>query len=400
MKIAYKTLDDVNVAGKRVLLRVDLNVPVKNGLVTDTMRIDRIVPTVQELKKKGARIILLSHFGRPKGKIVREMSLRPVLRPLQSALGGESLVFSEDCIGPPAEQASKRLKDGEVALFENLRFHGGEERNDPVFARALAASGQIYVNDAFAAAHRAHASVAAITKFLPSVAGRLMQAELVTLERILESPERPLAAIIGGAKISTKLELLGNLTSKVNLLVIGGGMANTFLDAAGIEVGASMCERRMADEANRITMVAKQNNCEIVLPVDAVVAGQLAANTRTVTVPINKVPKQGMILDIGPESVKVIEAKLAECKSLVWNGPMCAFETPPFDAGTTAVAHAVARLTRVKKLISVAGGGDTVAALSKAGVIGDFTYVSTAGGAFLEWIEGKELPGITALSGK
>ena len=400
MKIAYKTLDDVNVAGKRVLLRVDLNVPVKNGLVTDTMRIDRIVPTVQELKKKGARIILLSHFGRPKGKIVREMSLRPVLRPLQSALGGESLVFSEDCIGPPAEQASKRLKDGEVALFENLRFHGGEERNDPVFARALAASGQIYVNDAFAAAHRAHASVAAITKFLPSVAGRLMQAELVTLERILESPERPLAAIIGGAKISTKLELLGNLTSKVNLLVIGGGMANTFLDAAGIEVGASMCERRMADEANRITMVAKQNNCEIVLPVDAVVAGQLAANTRTVTVPINKVPKQGMILDIGPESVKVIEAKLAECKSLVWNGPMGAFETPPFDAGTTAVAHAVARLTRVKKLISVAGGGDTVAALSKAGVIGDFTYVSTAGGAFLEWIEGKELPGITALSGK
>jgi phosphoglycerate kinase len=400
MKVAYKTLDDVNVTGKRVLLRVDFNVPVKNGLVTDTMRIERVVPTIQELKKKGARIILLSHFGRPKGKALREMSLRPVLRPLQTALGGESIAFSDDCIGPPAELVSKRLKDGDVALFENLRFHGGEERNDPVFARALAANGQIYVNDAFAAAHRAHASVAAITKFLPSVAGRLMQAELSTLERVLESPERPLAAVIGGAKISTKLELLGNLTAKVNVLVIGGGMANTFLYAAGIEVGASMCEHRMADDANRIATVAQQNKCEIVLPVDAVVAGQLAANTRTVTVPINKVPKQGMILDIGPETVKTIETKLAGCKSVVWNGPLGAFETPPFEAGTSAVAQAVARLTRAKKLMSVAGGGDTVAALSKAGVIGDFTYVSTAGGAFLEWMEGKELPGIAALSGK
>ncbi|HLF58120.1 MAG TPA: phosphoglycerate kinase [Alphaproteobacteria bacterium] len=400
MAADFKTLDDVDVAGKRVLVRVDFNVPVKNGLVTDTSRIERAVPTIKELKEKGARVIILSHFGRPRGKIVREMSLRPVVRPLQTLLGGEPVAFSDDCIGPPANHAAMRLKDGEVALFENLRYHGGEERNDPVFARALATNGQIYVNDAFAAAHRAHASVAAITKFLPSVAGRLMETELTTLERVMTSPERPLAAIIGGAKISTKLDLLGNIVDKINVLIIGGAMANTFLYANGIEVAKSTCEFRMADDARRIMAVAERSDCDIVLPVDVVVAGEMRANTRTITIPVNKVPQNGMILDIGPDSVRAIETRLATCRSLVWNGPLGAFETPPFDAGTIAVAKAVAKLTRAKKLLSVAGGGDTVAALVKAGVVKDFSYVSTAGGAFLEWLEGKELPGLAALKAR
>ncbi len=397
---AIKTLDDVSVAGKRVLVRVDFNVPVRNGLVTDASRIERALPTIRELKDKGARIVLISHFGRPKGKIVREMSLRPVVRSLQTALGGEAVAFATDCIGPPADQVTKRLKDGEVALLENLRYHGGEERNDPVFARALAGNGQIYVNDAFAAAHRAHASVDAITKFLPSVAGRLMEQEIDTLTRILESPQRPLAAIIGGAKISTKLDLLGNLLPKVDVMVIGGAMANTFLYANGVDVGESMCEYKMADEARRVTLQAKQRGYEVVLPVDAVIAAELKPDTRTATVPVTKVPKGAMILDIGPESAKQIAGKLAACKSLVWNGPLGAFETPPFEMGTMAVAEAVAKLTKEKKLMSVAGGGDTVAALGMAGVLGDLSYVSTAGGAFLEWLEGKELPGIAALKGR
>jgi len=400
MKKAFKTLDDVDVAGKRVLVRVDLNVPVKGGTVTDTTRIERILPTLRELKEKGARVVLISHFGRPRGKIVREMSLRPVLRPLQVLLGGEPVTFADDCIGPPAEQVSKRLKDGQVALLENLRYHSGEERNDPVFARALAANGQIYVDDAFAAAHRAHASVAAITRFLPSYAGRLMEVELGTLERILKSPDRPLAAIIGGAKISTKLDLLGNLTDKVDVLVIGGAMANTFFYANGIEVGESMCEFKMADDARRIAAEAQARDCEVVLPVDAVVAAEMKPNAPTITVPVNKVPKKGMILDIGPDSVRAIETRLASCRSLVWNGPLGAFETPPFDAGTVAVAQAVAKLTKAGKLMSVAGGGDTVAALVRAGVRDQFSYVSTAGGAFLEWLEGKELPGVAALKAR
>jgi phosphoglycerate kinase len=396
---AFKTLDDVNVAGKRVLVRVDLNVPVKNGIVTDASRIERIIPTVRELKEKGARTILISHFGRPRGKIVREMSLRPVLRPLQSLLG-EQVGFADDCIGPPAEQVTKRMKDGDVVLLENLRFHGGEERNDPVFARALAASGQIYVDDAFAAAHRAHASVHAITQFLPSVAGRLMEQEIATLTRILESPDRPLAAIVGGAKISTKLDLLANLVGKVNVLVIGGAMANTFLYAEGIDVVESMCEHRLADTARDVMAAAQRAKCEVVLPVDAVVAAALKPGMQTLTVPVTKIPKGGMILDIGPDSARAIEQKLANCRSLVWNGPLGAFETPPFEAGTVAVAQAVAKLTAAKKLTSVAGGGDTVAALGKAGVLDKFSYISTAGGAFLEWLEGKELPGIAALKGR
>ena len=397
---AFKTLDDVNVAGKRVLVRVDFNVPVRNGLVTDVSRIERAVPTIRELKEKGARVVLMSHFGRPKGKIVREMSLRPVVRALQAALGGEQVAFAADCIGPPADLVTKRMKDGDVALLENLRYHGGEERNDPVFARALAANGQIYVDDAFAAAHRSHASVDAITKFLPSVAGRLMQQEINTLTRVLENPDRPLAAIIGGAKISTKLDLLANLLPKVNVLVVGGAMANTFLYANGIEVGESMCEFRMADEARRVSALAKDRGCEIMLPVDAEVAADLKPHVPFKTVPVTQVPKNDMILDIGPETAKQIAGKLATCKSLVWNGPLGAFETPPFEAGTKVVAEAVAKLTKEKKLLSVAGGGDTVAALAMAGVLGDFSYVSTAGGAFLEWLEGRDLPGIAALKGR
>lgn len=397
---AFKTLDDVNVAGKRVLVRVDFNVPVRNGLVTDSSRIERAVPTIRELKEKGARVILMSHFGRPKGKIVREMSLKPVVRALQTALGGEQVTFATDCIGPPADLVTKRMKDGDVALLENLRYHGGEERNDPVFARALAANGQIYVDDAFAAAHRSHASVDAITKFLPSVAGRLMQQEINTLTQVLEKPDRPLAAIIGGAKISTKLDLLANLLPKVNVLVVGGAMANTFLYANGIDVGESMCEFRMADEARRVTALAKDRGCEIMLPVDAVVAADLKPDIPNKTVPVTQVPKNGMILDIGPETAKQIAGKLATCKSLVWNGPLGAFETPPFERGTIAVAEVVAKLTKEKKLLSVAGGGDTVAALAMAGVLGDFSYVSTAGGAFLEWLEGRDLPGIAALKGR
>jgi phosphoglycerate kinase len=396
----FKTLDDFNVAGKRVLVRADLNVPVRSGAVTDATRIERIVPTIRELKEKGARIILISHFGRPKGKIVREMSLHPVARALQFALGGDPVAFASDCIGPPAEQAAKKLRDGEVVVFENLRYHGGEERNDPVFARALAASGQIYVNDAFAAAHRAHASVVAITRFLPSAAGRLMEQEIATLTRILESPERPLCAVIGGAKISTKLKLLANLTQKVDVMVIGGAMANTFLYAAGIDVAESMCEFKMADEARRIAELAKERGCEGVLPIDAVVAAEAKAGIATQTVPITKVPKGMMILDIGPKSVVEMEKRFSACRSLVWNGPLGAFETPPFDAGTIAIAKAIAQATKAGTLTSVAGGGDTVAALAKAGVLKDLSYVSTAGGAFLEWLEGKELPGIAALSGR
>jgi len=400
MGLPFKTLDDADVAGKRVMVRVDLNVPVRAGQVTDTTRIERIVPTIRELREKKARVIVISHFGRPRGKIVREMSLRNVVRALQGLLGGGQVAFADDCIGPPALMVSNRLKDGDVALFENLRFHGGEERNDPVFARALAASGQVYVDDAFAAAHRAHASVCAITQFLPSYAGRLMETEVKTLTRVLDDPERPLTAIVGGAKISTKLELLTNLLHKVDKLVMGGGMANTFLFAAGLETGKSLAEHRMADTAREIMESAKAKGCEIVLPVDAVIAAELARNAAAETVPVTKVPQRAMILDIGPETVKEIEKRIAASRSLVWNGPLGAFETPPFDAGTLAVAKAVARATKAGNLLSVAGGGDTVAALAKAGVMNDLSYVSTAGGAFLEWLEGKELPGIAALAGR
>ena len=368
MALPFKTLDNVDVAGKRVMVRVDLNVPVRAGQVTDTTRIERILPTIQELRDKKARVIVISHFGRPRGKIVREMSLRNVLRAFQGLLGGGQIAFADDCIGPPALAVANRLKDGDVALFENIRYHGGEERNDPVFARALAASAQIYVDDAFAAAHRTHASVCAITQFLPSYAGRLMETEVKTLTHVLNDPERPLMAIAGGAKISTKLELLGSLLHKVDKLVIGGAMANTFLFAAGLEIGKSLAEPRMADTAREIMENAKAKGCEIVLPVDAVITAEIKRNAASETVPVTKVPPRALIADIGAGTVAEIEKRLTASRSLVWNGPLGAFETPPFDAGTVAVAKAVARVTKAGHLMSVAGGGDTVAALAKAGV--------------------------------
>jgi phosphoglycerate kinase len=393
----FATLDDIAVSGKRVLLRADLNVPMKDGKVTDATRIERLVPTIGELAQKGARVIVLSHFGRPDGKREVSMSLAPVAAVLGKALGGKPPRFAEDCIGPPAEQAVLALKDGEVAVLENLRFHAAEEKNDTVFAKKLASLGDIYVNDAFSAAHRAHASTEALARLLPSAAGRLMQAELDALHKALESPKRPLAAIVGGAKISTKLELLGHLIAKVDLLVIGGGMANTFLHAKGISIGRSLCERDMAETARRILDDAEAARKRIVLPIDAVVAPAITAGDAAQTVPIGRVEPDAMILDVGPQSVADIVSAIEGCRTLVWNGPLGAFEHPPFEKGTVAVAKMAAKLTKSGKLLTVAGGGDTVAALAKAGVEADFSYVSTAGGAFLEWLEGKTLPGVAAL---
>ena len=393
----FQTLDDLTVAGKRVLVRADLNVPMQDGKVTDATRIERLAPTIEELRKKGARVVVLSHFGRPKGKPDPTMSLQPLVGPLSKTLGGAKIAFGSDCVGKAAEDAVKGLRDGDVALLENLRFHGEEEKNDAGFARKLAALGDVYVNDAFSAAHRAHASTEAIARLLPSAAGRLMQAELEALSKALERPARPLAAVVGGAKVSTKLDLIGNLISKVDVLVIGGGMANTFLFAGGVDVGKSLCERDMADTARRISADAAAAGKRIVLPVDAVVAPALTAGASAKTVPIGRVPSDQMILDIGPQSISETVQTVGACKTVVWNGPMGAFEHPPFDKGTTALAQAVAKLTKDGKLLSVAGGGDTVAALAHAGVEEKFSYVSTAGGAFLEWLEGKELPGVAAL---
>jgi phosphoglycerate kinase len=393
----FKTLDDLDVKGRRVLLRADLNVPMKDGRVTDTTRIDRLAPTVEELAQKGARIVLLSHFGRPKGQRVPELSLAPLAGPVSEALGGHSVAFGEDCVGPAAAAVVEGLGDGEVALLENLRFHAGEEANDPAFAQGLAALGDLYVNDAFSAAHRAHASVAALARLLPAAAGRLMQGELEHLANALESPARPVAAIVGGAKISTKLDLLGNLVRRVDMLAIGGGMANTFLNALGVAVGRSLCEHDMAETARRIVEQAKAARCDLVLPTDAQVAAALEAGAPNRTVSIKEVPAADMILDVGPASAAHLARRLGACRTLVWNGPLGCFEVPPFDAGTNAVAQAVAEQSRAGRLLSVAGGGDTVAALVHAGVADGFSYVSTAGGAFLEWLEGKTLPGVAAL---
>ncbi len=392
----FLTLDDIDAAGKIVLLRADLNVPVKDGAVSDATRIERLAPTIRELAAKGARIVLMSHFGRPTGRDPA-LSLRQVVPALARALDGREIAFAEDCIGPAAERVVAALAPGDVALLENLRFHAGEEANDPGFARALAALGDIYVNDAFAAAHRAHASTEAIAHHLPAVAGRLMQAELDALASVLETPQRPVMAIIGGAKVSTKLDLLIFILGKVDSLVIGGAMANTLIAAQGIEIGTSLCERDMADTARGILARAKAAGATLVLPVDAVVAEKLAPGVATQVVPIDRVPRDRMILDIGPASVAAIGARLETCRTLVWNGPVGAFEVPPFEAGTTALARRVGALTRAGRLISVAGGGDTVAALAQAGVSDDLSYVSTAGGAFLEWLEGRELPGVAAL---
>lgn len=394
----FRRLDDLDVAGKRVLLRADLNVPMRDGAVSDTTRLDRVAPTITELAERGARVVVLSHFGRPKGARVPEMSLRPVAEALAESLDGRTVAFGDDCIGDDAAAAIAGLSDGGVVVLENLRYHAGEEANDGDFAAALAALGDLYVNDAFSAAHRAHASTAALAQLLPSAAGRLMEQELEALAGALDAPERPLVTIVGGAKISTKLDLLGNLIAKVDKLVIGGGMANTFLNAIGTGVGASLCEHDMADTAREIHAAAATKGCEIVLPQDAVVAREVAAGVATETVAIDAVPADQMILDVGPASVAQLVRLLDEAKTLVWNGPLGVFEVPPFDAGTNAVARHAAALTAVDKLMSVAGGGDTVAALAHAGVAEDLSYVSTAGGAFLEWLEGKTLPGVAALA--
>ncbi|WP_193185224.1 phosphoglycerate kinase [Nisaea sediminum] len=394
---AYRTLDTLDANGRTVLLRVDLNVPMKDGKVTDATRIDRAVPTILALVKKGAKVVVLSHFGRPKGERVSDMSLAPIAQPLSDALGGLPVAFAEDCIGAPAEKAVAAMKGGDVLILENLRFHKGEEKNDAAFIKALAKLGDIYVNDAFATAHRAHASTEGLAHHLPAYAGLLMQAELEALGNALESPERPVVAVVGGAKVSTKLELLGNLLPKVDYLIIGGGMANTFLYAQGYEVGKSLAERDLADTAREIIAKAEQEGCTICLQTDCVVAGEFAAGAPSEIVPVSAVPGDKMILDAGPESVKAFAGVLRDSETLVWNGPLGAFEIPPFDAATVALAKTAAELTDQGALLSVAGGGDTVAALVHAGVAERFSYVSTAGGAFLEWLEGKTLPGVAAL---
>ena len=397
---AFRTLDDLDggaIRGQRVLVRADLNVPMREGAVSDATRIDRVAPTLLALAEKGARVIILSHFGRPKGKRVPAMSLEPVVGPLSEALGGRAVGFASDCVGPVAAAAVAALGDGEFALLENLRFHPGEEANDEAFAAALAALGDLYVNDAFSTAHRAHASTTGIARHLPALAGRLMQAELEALENALERPEHPLVAVVGGAKVSSKLALLGNLIAKVDRLVIGGAMANTFLQARGSAVGKSLCEADQAATARQIAARAEAAGCSVILPVDAVIAREFKAGAPTETVAIDAVPAEAMILDLGPASVALIIEALRAAKTLVWNGPLGAFEVPPFDRATTAAAQAAAALTRAGTLLSVAGGGDTVAALRHAGVVEQFSYVSTAGGAFLDWREGKTLPGVAAL---
>jgi phosphoglycerate kinase len=396
--VAYKTLDQLEVAGKRVLVRVDLNVPMQDGKVSDATRIERLVPTIEALAKAGGRVVLLSHFGRPQGKRTPEASLKQLVAPLSAALGGRKVAFADDCIGPEAARVVDALQNGEVALLENLRFHPGEEINDPAFTSALAKLGDVYVNDAFSAAHRAHASTEGLAHLLPKAAGLLMQAELEALTKALEKPERPVAAIVGGSKVSTKLDLLNSLVGKVNILIIGGAMANTMLLAQGSEVGTSLVERDMLDTAKAIFAAADKAGCTIVLPEDAVVAAKLATGQETGTVAISAVPADQMILDAGPKTVATIMAKLEGSKTLVWNGPVGAFEFPPFDAGTNAIAQDVARLVAAGRLLAVAGGGDTVSAMAHAGVIDKLSYVSTAGGAFLEWLEGRELPGVKALA--
>jgi phosphoglycerate kinase len=391
----FRTLDDIAANGKRVLLRVDLNVPMDNGRVADVTRIERTASTITEIANKGGKVILLSHFGRPKGPNPKD-SLKPVAAAVADIIG-RPVGFAEDCIGEAAEAAVNAMKPGDILCLENTRFHAGEEKNDPAFAAALAKLGDLWVNDAFSAAHRAHASTEGLGQHLPAYAGRSMQAELDALQKALDAPQRPVAAIVGGAKISTKLDLLGNLIAKVDVLIIGGAMANTFLAAQGKSVGKSLCEHELAATARDILAKAKARNCEIVLPVDVVAAQKFATHAPSRVVDVDSVGSEEMILDIGPRSVEHVVSVLARVKTLVWNGPFGAFEMPPFDNGTVAVAEAAAELTQAGKLVSVAGGGDTVAALNAAGVTGRFTYVSTAGGAFLEWMEGKALPGVEIL---
>ena len=394
----FKTIDDLpDITGQRILVRVDINVPMDGAKVTDSTRIERIKPTILELADRGGKVILLAHFGRPKGQVVLEMSLGPVVPALQQVFGRD-VGFASDCCGAPAIDAIAAMRAGDILLLENTRFHPCEEKNNPPFGKELADLGDIFVNDAFSAAHRAHASTVGITEHLPSYAGRTMQAELEALQAGLGDPVQPVIAIVGGAKVSTKLDLLGNLLAKVDHLVIGGGMANTFLAAQGKAVGSSLCEHDLADTARTIMDRAEAENCEIVLPSDVVVAEAFAAHSPNQVVGADEVPQDRMILDAGPETLALIEARIKGAKTLVWNGPLGAFEIAPFDAATVAAAKVAAAQTKAGQLVSVAGGGDTVAALNHAGASQDFTYVSTAGGAFLEWMEGKELPGVAALA--
>ena len=395
----FRTLDNADVKAKRVLLRVDLNVPMEHGKVSDATRIERVAPTIRELSDKGARVILLAHFGRPKGGPDEANSLEPVAAAVAEHLG-RPVGFAADCIGDIPAKAIAAMNEGDVVLLENTRFHKGEEKNDPAFVEALAKLGDLYVNDAFSAAHRAHASTEGVAHKLPAFAGRAMQAELDALTLALGNPQRPVAAIVGGAKVSSKLELLGNLVKRVDILIIGGGMANTFLFAQGKAVGKSLCEKDLADTARSILEAAKAANCRILLPVDAVAAKEFKAHAPARIADVDHVAEDEMILDIGPKSIVAVEEALASTRTLVWNGPFGAFETPPFDAATNAIAKTAAYYTKTGKLKSVAGGGDTVSALNAAGVADDMTYVSTAGGAFLEWMEGKALPGVEALRSK
>ena len=393
---AFKTIDQLNVTSQRILVRVDFNVPINAGVIGDTTRIAKTVPTLTELAGRGARVIVLSHLGRPNGQRSDDLSLQPVAKALSEILG-KPVPFATDCVGAEAEKIIGAMQDGDIVVMENLRFHPGEEKNDAAFARQLSSLADVYVGDAFSCAHRAHASTEAIAHLMPSAAGRLMQAELEALTKALEIPQRPVAALVGGAKISTKLAVLGHLVAKVNALIIGGAMANTFLHAQGIDVGKSLCEHEMASQARDILEKAKAAGCDVVLPVDAVVASAFATNVPTRTVDIDAVPADMMILDIGPKSVAELTGRLGDLRTLLWNGPLGAFEVHPFDAGTTAVACAAATRTQQGSLVTVAGGGDTVAALAHAEVIDKFTYVSNAGGAFLEWLEGRDLPGVAIL---
>lgn len=395
--MSFKTIGDIQEpAGKRALVRVDLNVPMKDGKITDDTRIRAVAPTIRELSDKGAKVILLAHFGRPKGEVVADMSLAPVA-PAVAAVIGRPVAFCADCIGEAAAGAVAAMQDGDVLLLENTRFHKDEEKNGADFAAALAANGDLYVNDAFSAAHRAHASTEGLARLLPAYAGRSMQAELEALGAALGSPKRPVLAVVGGAKVSSKIDLLENLVTRVDMLVIGGGMANTFLAAKGVNVGKSLCEHDLAPTALKIMAAAEKAGCEIVLPVDAVVAREFKAGAANETVALDAIPADAMMLDVGAASIETVKAKIDGASTLVWNGPLGAFEIEPFDKATVAAARHAASRTKDGKLLSVAGGGDTVAALNHAGAAGDFSYVSTAGGAFLEWLEGKELPGVTAL---
>ncbi len=394
---AIPSLDQLDAKGRRVFLRLDLNVPMSGGAVSDTTRIDRAAPTVSELADAGAKVIIASHFGRPKGKVVPEMSLRPLVTPLSSALGGREVAFCAETVGPETASTIDALPEGGIALLENLRFDTGEEANDAAFADALAGLADVYVNDAFSAAHRAHASIDGIARRLPSFAGRLMEAELTALSKALEAPERPMLAVVGGAKVSTKLDLLGHLVTRADRLLIGGGMANTFLYADGHQIGTSLAERDLADTAREIRAKAEAAGCTIILQTDAVVADRFAADANTRVVPVLSVPEDHMILDIGPATAEAVIESLSDVRTVCWNGPLGGFETPPFEAGTVAVARAVAERTEAGSMVSVAGGGDTVAALNMAKVTDRFSYVSTAGGAFLEWLEGRVLPGVAVL---